>query len=187
MIRWLILFMLITTPLFASDVVCYDDLATPEHVTSYQRSVNTPDFIGLPCLVNPDLTAVSALARKYWKHSSGSIVPMTQGERDAVDAAQAAAEDAAMRTSAKAQLDGQTSIGQNKRCQLQVLAREIDILRQWTLDFKAEVAAATNLGNLQSRVANLSDLPKRDDPPGTAITLFKNAVNKCIDDGDVDE
>ncbi len=39
---------------------------------------------------------------------------------------------------------------------------EFNIVRQWIMSFKAEVAAATSLADLQARVAALSDLPDRN-------------------------
>lgn len=42
-----------------------------------------------------------------------------------------------------------------------ILVSEFNILRQWEMEFKNEVAAATSLANLQSRVATLPDLPDR--------------------------
>ncbi len=51
------------------------------------RSVNTPDFPTADWLINPDLSAVAAVPNKYWKIVAGSVVEMTQAEKDAVDAA----------------------------------------------------------------------------------------------------
>ena len=72
-----------------SDVVQYDpdDATVAGRVTLHRRSVNTPDWSGQPnTLVNPDLSALSAVPLKYWKESTATIVEMTQGEKDAVDA-----------------------------------------------------------------------------------------------------
>jgi len=37
-------------------------------------------------LINPDISAVSALPNKYWKCIDDALVEMTQEEKDAVDA-----------------------------------------------------------------------------------------------------
>ena len=85
------------------------------HRTTRQllRSVNTPDFVpawrkGEPAptdgdwIVNPDLSAVADLPAKYWKLSGNAVLAMTQAERDAVDAAEAAAAEQAQRAADKA-------------------------------------------------------------------------------------
>jgi len=57
----------------------------------YLRSVNTPDFPVLDWVINPDLTAVVGVPQKYWKLTGDIVSEMTQPEKDAVDAAEAAA------------------------------------------------------------------------------------------------
>lgn len=56
-----------------------------------------------------------------------------------------------------------------------VLADEINLLRQWLMSFKAQVAAATNLANLQTRVAALPNMPDR------TLTQARNAIKDKID------
>ena len=53
----------------------------------YLQSVHTPDYPPSEWLINPDLSAVRGVDRLYWKIDKGAVVPMTQAERDAVDAA----------------------------------------------------------------------------------------------------
>ena len=38
---------------------------------------------------------------------------------------------------------------------------EINLLREWVVAFKVQAAAATNLANLQTRIASLPDMPDR--------------------------
>ncbi len=57
----------------------------------YLRSVNTPDYPTADWLINPDLSALAAVEQKYWKVVGETVVEMTQPEKDAVDAAEAAA------------------------------------------------------------------------------------------------
>ena len=52
---------------------------------------------------------------------------------------------------------------------------EVNILRTWMRDFKAEVAAATSLGNLQARIAGLSTLNDRNKLQ--AMAGIKNKIN----------
>lgn len=88
------------------------------HRTTKQllHSVNTPDYVpawrkGEPIptdgdwIVNPDLSAVAGLAPKYWKLTGNTVSAMTRAERDAVDAAEAAAALAAERQADKATIE----------------------------------------------------------------------------------
>ena len=65
--------------------------------------------------------------------------------------------------------------GKTLRAIAAVLVDEINVLRQWLASFKVEVAAATNLANLQSRVATLPATPNRT--LAQARTAVKNAIN----------
>ena len=53
----------------------------------YLLSVNTPDYPTQDWVINPDLSAVSGVAVKYWKLTGDNVTEMTQGEKDTVDAA----------------------------------------------------------------------------------------------------
>jgi len=57
----------------------------------YLRSVNTPDYPTVDWVINPDLTPVVGVPQKYWKLTGDILSEMTQPEKDAVDAAEAAA------------------------------------------------------------------------------------------------
>lgn len=50
-------------------------------------SVNTPDFPIGTWIINPDLVAVNAVPKIYWKVVVDDVLEMTQPEKDAVDAA----------------------------------------------------------------------------------------------------
>jgi len=54
---------------------------------TYLQSVHTPDYPENDWLRNPDLSVVVSVAQKYWKVAGDNVVEMTQGEKDAVDAA----------------------------------------------------------------------------------------------------
>lgn len=56
---------------------------------------------------------------------------------------------------------------------------EINLLRQWIMSFKVELAAATSLANFQSRVAGLPNLPDR------TASQIKPAIRNRIDSPDV--
>ena len=72
-----------------SKIVVYDpsDPTVAGRVTQYNKSAHTPDYDGESNkLVDPDLDAVNGVPLQYWKHSTGSVVEMSQPEKDAVDA-----------------------------------------------------------------------------------------------------
>ena len=57
----------------------------PNQIPQYLESVNTPDYEGdLDVIVNPDISAVQNIDRKFWKRVGNSIVEMTLGEKQAV-------------------------------------------------------------------------------------------------------
>jgi len=51
-----------------------------------QFSVNTPDFPAGSWIINPDLSALAGVEKKYWKVSGDSVLEMSQAEKDAADA-----------------------------------------------------------------------------------------------------
>lgn len=80
--------LLINSVVYAGNVVIYDpfDVSVSSRVTDYLTSVNTPDYVGDDyTLIDPDLSAVSAVDKKYWKYLDGSIVEMIQAEKDLMD------------------------------------------------------------------------------------------------------
>jgi hypothetical protein len=58
-----------------------------------------------------------------------------------------------------------------------ILKDELNILRAWLTDWKADVAAASSLANLQTRMAANSDLPAR------TLAQLKTALKNRINDG----
>jgi hypothetical protein len=63
----------------------------------YLKSVNTPEYSGKTNLViNPDVSSLSVVDRKYWKIDGGSVVEMTQAEKDFVNESESLAKDAAV-------------------------------------------------------------------------------------------
>lgn len=54
---------------------------------TYLTSVHTPDYDVETWLRNPDLSGLDGVAQRYWKVVDDTVVEMTQGEKDAVDAA----------------------------------------------------------------------------------------------------
>ena len=112
-------------------VVIYDEGASPEKVLGVVRSANTPDYVErTDVLINPDISALDGIvAQKYWKHDTGAVIEYTQGEKDAQDAAEAAAADAAMRASGQALYDGQVDVAQALRAMAEVMVIGFNELR----------------------------------------------------------
>ena len=57
----------------------------------YLESVNTPDYPTQDWIINPDLSAVTGYAPKYWIITGNVVTLMDQTSRDAVDAADTSA------------------------------------------------------------------------------------------------
>lgn len=70
--------------------------------------------------------------------------------------------------------------GKVLRAMAAVLVDEINSLRQWLVSFKAEVAAATSLANLQTRVAALPNMPDR------TLAQAKTAITNKLNSGAAD-
>lgn len=72
-------------------------MATVVNRTTKQicHSANTPDYPTADWIINPDLTALTGIASKYWNISGDAITEMTQAEKDQVDLDARAASDAA--------------------------------------------------------------------------------------------
>lgn len=68
-------------------------MASVVHRTTkeFRPSVNTPDFPVGTWVINPDLTAVTGFASKYWIITGDVITLMDQAARDTVDAAEVSA------------------------------------------------------------------------------------------------
>ena len=165
-------------------VIIYNatDPTVPNRVTSRLPSANTPEYDQRPdTLINPDESGVTKTpAQTVAVPGSNAVRDMTQGELDALVAADGAAFDAATRQAAKDYKTGFENKGLYLRAVADVIKDELNILRGWLVDFKAEVAASTSLADLQTRVATLPDLPDR------SLSQIKGATDSRIDSGDVD-
>ena len=164
-----------------ADIVRYSTSTTPNPITEYRQSVNTPDYDGQPnVLINPNLSAVAGQPLRYWKHVAGAIQLMTLAEQNAVDAAIAAALLASQRNGAKDIFDSAVSDGKILKAVVLLLIDELNTLRTFTRDFKTETAAATNLANFQTRIATLPTLADR------TAAQARTAIRTKIDNGDAD-
>ena len=174
-------------------IVRFDPLATPQRVLSVRTRADPGPFrddtdvvfdpdLSLLAVEDPSLRIITSyiVESRYWKHSAGLIEEYTQAEKDAQDAAEAAALDANVRAGAKQQLVGFSSNPVLLRALADVIKDEINVLRGNWVSYQAEVAAATNLANLQTRVAAMPSLPDRN------LTQLRNAIDARVDDGTID-
>jgi len=135
-------------------VVIYDEGASPEKVLGVVRSANTPDYDQRSdVLINPDISALEGVVpQKYWKHDTGVVIEFTQGEKDAQDAADAAASDAAMRGGAQAIFNGQTTWGQVLRAIADTMVTGFNDLR--VEHGKPDYTLAQLKGIIQGKIAD---------------------------------
>jgi len=165
-----------------ANVVIYDKNANPQKVLQYLQSVNTPDYSSRDdVVINPNVNNIINVPVRYWKHVTGSIFEMTAGEKTAIDAAIEATFDAFVRSSAKGTYDGFNDIPLALRSFAAIATDEFNIVRHWTVSFKAEVAAATTLADLKTRVSGLPTLDNR------TLSQLKTAIKNKIDSSTIDE
>ena len=124
----ILIILFISTSCYAGDIVVFDE--GDDSIILYRKSVNTPDWEGRSdVLINPDVSALNDIPLKYWKHSSGTVVEMTTGEKTTVDNAITTANNASIRTSAEGDVDAFSVDGVRLRAALLVVMDEINILR----------------------------------------------------------
>ena len=114
-----------------SRVVIYDPGHENERVLQDLPSVNTPDYtdrVGVDAVINPD-TSGNVEPILYWRHDAGAIRDMNQTEKDALDLEIANAALAAARDGAKAGIDLSGQEGVKLRAVVELMIREINILR----------------------------------------------------------
>ena len=127
----------------------------------YIQSVNTPDYPLVDWIVNPDLSAVVGFPSIYWTITGDIVTLMTQGQRDAVDAAILAAQVTEEKTQAEAIHDLSSADSRALRSIVLLLVDELNSLRTQWRDFQTVVDAAANLGAMKTGVAGLPTLNDR--------------------------
>jgi hypothetical protein len=165
----LILTLFFVSNLQAANIVVYNssDTVVPGRVTAYLISRNTPDYLADPndvntplwgYLIHPDLSAVQGVNRSYWKVvGSSAVIPMTDIEINALVTVSTEATTVYLRDTAQLAFDGRYSEGAVRRALVDLMLREINILR--------------NLHGLSDRTTDQFK------------TQFKNKINN----GDYDE
>lgn len=81
------------------------------------------------------------------------------------------------RDEAVAIFDGTDGAARVSRAMTYIMVDEINSLRGWITSFKAAVAAATNLANLQTRVAALATMPDRTNTQARSAVVNKVAAD----------
>ncbi len=175
-------------------------MATVIHRTTklVLESVNTPEYSSVDWVVytgasqskldafNTLRLTVSVIYIKF--DGSDNASEMTAGEKTSVDnaiasaAATAASEQNLVdRTEAVAVVSTHVTVeGKTARALTAILVDELNSVRQWLAAFKVEVAAATTLADLKTRVASLPAMPDR------TLAQAKTAVTNKINAGTVD-
>ena len=183
-----IIILLATSTSYAGISVCRNDQTN--EVTNYSLRGNPLSgchYFDIPGVNETDYNNLRNLLKtvptyhiKMTGTTIGSIQEMSAAEKTAVNDAIAAATTLQIRTNAKTNLDNFNSGSLYQRAFADITRDEINILRAWITDFKADVAAATNLTDLKTRVAANSDLPDR------TLTQLKTSIKSRIDSGQVD-
>lgn len=110
---------------------------------------------------DPDLSAVVGFPSIYWTITGDIVTLMTQGERDAVDAAILADQITDEKTQAEAIHDLTSADSRALRSIVLLLVDELNSLRTQWRDFQTVVDAAANLGAMKTGVAGLPTLNDR--------------------------
>lgn len=164
-----------------SNVAIFDPSATPQRVLEYLLSVNTPDYVSRPdVVINPDVSSLLNVPIKYWKHVTGNIVEMTPAEKLALDSEEMTSFTWSIREGGKTLLDSKIGEAILLRALADIIKDELNLVREWFESFKAQVALASSLADLKTRVAGLPAMPDR------TLAQLRTAIKTRIDTGSVD-
>ena len=101
--------------------------------SNFRTSANTPDFPPAEWLINPPgfVMLFDSVPSRYWKLTVGGddIEEMNQAEKDALDAAEAAAVVVANKLAASDEADEITSAGRRTRAILNMVRKQFNVLR----------------------------------------------------------
>lgn len=163
---------------------------TPQQVTEFRNSVDPALYQGQPDIKvytdtsNPTEVDVKALVDanplRYLKVVGEAVEVMTLAEKNAVDAAIAAALLAAQRSGAKNLFDSAAQEGKILKALILVLIDEINALRTRDRDRAVDVSNSTSLADLKTRWAAQSSLSDR------TAAQARTAIRNHIDNGDSD-
>ena len=147
----------------------------------YRTSVHTPDFPAGTWFIDPDISGVAAVPTKYWQRPlADPVVEMTQPEKDAVDAAEAAALTQANRDVAVGLPDELSGDGVRVRALIELLNKRDNYLVNRVAELQgALVALQSSGGNAGARLDGLpaSYLATATRPKADAVQDYKDDIN----------
>lgn len=120
----------------------------------YLPSANTPDYPVIDWIINPDLSAVIGVANKYWKVTGDVVSEMTQGEKDAKDAADLTFQ----RDAAVAQLQQTEDV---LRAFMLTVLDELNLHAAKTNSIMTAIDNNSTLANIKTAIAAIADYPTR--------------------------
>lgn len=178
----------LTVPAYAGIVVCESAGEVTKFDVSSPPQAGCEYYASGQNITDAQDSALRTLQRtqplRYLKMLNGFPVEKSPAEKVAADDALAAQIQADTLSSsrfwAKDSVDQLSPEGVRLRAALLVTLDEINNLRQWIEAFKAQVASATNLADLKTRVATLPATPDR------TSTQLKTAIKNRIDNGSAD-
>lgn len=142
----------------------------------YRTSVNTPDFPVSDWIHDPDLSAVIGFDSKYWVITGDAVSLMSQAERDAVDAAEAAAILASARAEAKSYYDNTIDyLGKAIKAVALVAQDEMNLHADKINAILTAIDNGSNIGAVKTNIAAIADYPQR------TPAQLKTAVDNKID------
>lgn len=120
----------------------------------YVQSINTPDYPIGEWIINPDLSGVVGVPNRYWVITGDVITEMSQGEKDALDAAALEA----ARDSIAAEVDQLEGI---MRAALQTILVEFNNHADHINAILDAADTANNLGDFKTSIGAIADYPQR--------------------------
>ena len=125
MIKQILILLLLCSTAYAENVVvCQTGNDDGLQVKKYIQSVDIAPYSDPKNIIDPDLSLLIGVDKKYWKCENGGVVEMTQGEKDALDLAEINADIQSNRTSSKNYFNETQA-----RALIEILISEINILR----------------------------------------------------------
>src|SRR3990167_2027169 len=131
-------------------------MSTVLHRTTkqYLTSVNTPEYLVIDWIVNPDMSAVIGQPEKYWKIAGDIVSLMTAGEQATVDAAELTAR----RDAIAAELDRVEDV---LRALTLTILDEINMHASRTTAILNAADGAGSYGAFRTAIAAIPDVPTR--------------------------
>jgi len=153
----------------------------------YLGSVHTPDYPVGQWVINPDMSAVTGLPRKYWKLSGDIVTAMDATEQAAADAIEQAAIHVQNRSEALSELTHKTHIGVRIRELIEQYNRRDNynirrIIELQDMVTSLVVAITSSTGNAQAiryavALIDISHRATATQTRGEAIQAYKDDIN----------